>query len=172
MKSLFENIKTIAGENRNVILLGIGLTLYLAFYFISWHVTIISLGSFYSVLDAAESFVAQSARYLVFSAIAASAVCAIMLFLKRPLAKKIFIGVLLFLFFCTEFIRMFDWGALYFSGNHVDANFWTHAFYSDSTTFLFTMVSIAIYLAVILFFFGMFYLLKQLYIHTGNGERP
>lgn len=172
MKSLFNTIKTKAGGSGTIILLGAALTVFLAFYFISWHVTIISFGSFYSVLDASDSFIASSARYLAFSAVAASVICAIMLALERPLAKKIFIGIVLLIFFGTEFIRMFDWGALYFSGNHVDANFWTHAFYTDGTTFLFTRVSMAIYLAVILFFAALFWILKQLYLQTARGGRP
>lgn len=171
MKSLIGNIKQVAVKNGKIILLGAALTLLLSFYFISWHVTIITFGSFYSVLDAADSFLWRSAGYLVFSAIAATLICGIMLALKRPLAKKIFMGAVLLLFFGTEFIRMFDWGAMYFSGNHIDANFWTHAFYTDGTTFLFTKASLVLYLAVILFFAAMYHILKRLYLQTAPGDR-
>lgn len=39
------------------------------------------------------------------------------------------------------YVRAVDWGAVYFGGNHVDSEFWFHAFYVDGLSFLVSPVS-------------------------------
>jgi hypothetical protein len=153
-------------ENRKIVILGAALTLLLAIYFIGWHYTILTFGPFYSVLDVADGFIKRTAYYLVESVIIASSVCAAMIAITKPLIKKIIIGIVLALFAGSEIIRMFDWGALYFGGNHIDSNFWTHAFYADGMVFLYTKESMMLYASVAVFFMLMFYILKKIYIHT------
>jgi len=170
MKALLTEIKIMLAEYRKIILLGAALTLLLAIYFIGWHYTIITFGSFYSVLDVAVSFLKRTVYYLVESVIIASIVCAAMIAIAKPLIKKIIIGIVLALFAGSEIIRMVDWGALYFGGNHIDSNFWTHAFYADGMVFLYTKESMMLYASVAIFFTLMFYILKKIYIHTSSGS--
>jgi hypothetical protein len=166
MNSKISEIKMIVSGNRSIVVPGAALTLLLAIYFIGWHYTIITFGSFYSVLDVADSFMKRSIYYLIASAVIASIVCAAMIAVKKVMIKKIIIGIVLALFVASEVIRMFDWGALYFNGNHIDSNFWAHAFYTDGMVFLFTKESFMIYATVITFFILMLYIIKKIYRHT------
>jgi hypothetical protein len=170
MKALLAGIKNNLIENRSVILMGAALTALLSFYFICWHFTIIAFGSFYSVLDVADSFLRRSGSYLAASVIIASGLCALMIAVTKPLAKKIIIGVFMLFFAGSEFVRMIDWGALYFGGAHVDSNFWTHAFYTDGMVFLFTKESLMLYVSVVLFFAAMIAILKKIYVTTTPGD--
>jgi hypothetical protein len=170
MKALLIEIKMMFAENRKIVILGAALTLLLAVYFIGWHFTILTFGSFYSVLDVADSFIKRTMYYLVESVIIASIICAAMIALAKPVIKKIIIGIVLVLFAGSEIIRMVDWGALYFGGNHVDSNFWTHAFYADGMVFLYTKESMMLYASVAIFFMLMLYILKKIYVHTTPGS--
>jgi hypothetical protein len=164
MNTIIDEFKQVFHKHRTMILLGAVLTLLMSLYFIIWHYTIITFGSFYSVLDVKDSFRIRTSYYLVESFMFASIICAVLAAVNKPLIKKIFIGVVLAVFTGSEVIRMFDWGAIFFGGNHVDSNFWTHAFYTDGMVFLFAKESIALYIAFILFFAAMFQLLKKMYI--------
>jgi hypothetical protein len=168
MKKIMNDFKKIFIENKSLIMTVSLLTALLAFYFIVWHVTILTFGSFYSVLDVSGSFLKRGASYLALSALLSSVLCAILL-VVRPLARKIIIGIFMVLFVGSEFIRMIDWGALYFGGAHIDSNFWTHAFYSDGMVFLFTKESMMLYASVILFFIAMLHILKKMYAYTSKG---
>ena len=170
MNSIMGEIKLIVSENRNVIILGAALTLLLAVYFIGWHYTIITFGSFYSVLDVTGSFMMRSLSYLIASMLIASIVCIAMITVHNALIKKIVIGIVMTLFTASVVIRMFDWGALYFNGNHIDSNFWAHAFYTDGLVFLYTKESFMIYATVIIFFILMIYILKKMYWHSNPGR--
>ncbi len=169
MKALLDDIKSLIFENKKLIMYGGALTLVLALYFISWHFTIITFGSFYSVLDVADSFLKRTNYYLLESFLFASIACIVMIAVRKPLIKRIFIGLFLAIFACSEIIRMVDWGALYFMGNHIDSNFWAHAFYTDGLVFLIAKESIALYVAVILFFSAIFFILKKMYL-ISNAE--
>lgn len=151
-------------------MLGAALTLTLAVYFIGWHYTIITFGSFYSVLDVADSFMKRAMYYLVASVIISSIVCSAMIMVNKPAIKKIILGIVMSLFTASVVVRMFDWGALYFNGNHIDSNFWAHAFYTDGMVFLFTKESFIIYATVIAFFILMLYILKKMYWITSREK--
>lgn len=166
MKALINELQQVFRENRAMVLLGTALTLLLALYFIGWHYTIITFGSFYSVLDVAGPFSVRTVYYLAESVIFASIICAVLIAMEKPIVKKIFIGFVLAVFTGSEVIRMFDWGALFFSGMHINNNFWAHAFYTDGLVFLVAKESIALYAAFILFFAGMFQILKKMYVYT------
>lgn len=59
-------------------------------------------------------------------------------------------------------IRMFDWGTLYFGGNHIDGNFWAHAFYTDGLVFLLTWQALVLYVYTGVFIAGTVIILKHL----------
>lgn len=141
----------------------------MVFYFVSWHFTIITFGSIYSVLDVADKFLVRTNYYLIESFLFSTVACIVMTAVRRPLIKKIFIGVFLALFAGSEIIRMVDWGALYFMGNHIDSNFWAHAFYTDGLVFLFAKESLVLYATVIIFFTATFFILKKMYL-ISNAE--
>lgn len=164
MKSFLIEVKQLLADNKKMVLYGAALTLVLAFYFIIWHTTIIAFGSIYSILDVADTFIKRAVSYLVESFIFASLACIVMIAVRNHLAKKIFIGLYLAFFALSEIIRMVDWGALYFMGNHIDSNFWAHAFYTDGLVFLIAKESLALYLSVAFFFALMLYLLKKMYL--------
>src|SRR4030042_6457205 len=157
MKSLLSDFKKRVSENKKTVLLGAALTATLAAYFIIWHFTISLLGPIYSTRDVAGSLAGRAAYYLLESVIIASIVCVALILVKRPLIRKFIIALALTLFLGSEVIRMFDWGALFFNGNHVDTNFWAHAFYTDGLIFLITKAALALYASVTFFFVLMFY---------------
>jgi hypothetical protein len=169
MKALDE-IKQVFTENRRMILYGAALALVLALYFIVWHLSIIVFGSFYSVLDVADGFLKRSNYYLLESFLFASAAVMVMILFRKPLVKKIFIGVFLGVFVFSEIIRIVDWGALYFMGNHIDSNFWAHLFYTDGLVFLIAKESFALYAALILFFAAIYHILKKMYLTSTAGD--
>jgi hypothetical protein len=167
-------MKGIIKENRGLIISGVVLTLSLSLYFIAWHWSILMVGSIYSVRDISGGFLRLSARYIALSTLISSAICALLIVVRKPVARKIIAGAALFFFFGTEFVRMFDWGALYFGGNHVDTNFWAHAFYSDGTVYLTTWLSMGIYATALMLFALMFFIIRNIYRQTerlGEGGR-
>jgi hypothetical protein len=166
MKTTDQTMRGIITENKSVIAAGVALTLALSAYFILWHCTIIAFGSIYSVHDLLGKFLGLTASYLVFSTIVSSIICGLLIAAKKPFTRKFIVGASLFLFFSSEFIRMFDWGALYFGGNHVDTNFWAHAFYADGTVYLATWLSLGLYVTVALFFALLFVIMRKLYRAT------
>ncbi|HOT44359.1 MAG TPA: hypothetical protein PLM53_07845 [Spirochaetota bacterium] len=169
MKAFFNDIKKVFVENKKMAMCGALLTLTLVVYFISWHFTIITFGSIYSVLDVGDLFIRRANYYLLESFLFASAACIVMITVRKPLIKRIFIGLFLAVFAVSEIIRMVDWGALYFMGNHIDSNFWAHAFYADGLVFLIAKESLALYVTVGLFFAAVHRILKKMYL-ISNAE--
>ena len=164
------DLQRIVKENRGLILSGACLTLALSVYFIFWHWSIIVFGSIYSLRVISGGFLRLAASYFVLSAVLSSIVCGLLIVVRRPGVRKFIAGTALFLFFGTEFIRMFDWGALYFGGNHVDTNFWAHAFYSDGTVYLTTWLSMGIYAVAALLFAVLFFIIRSIYRYTDTRE--
>jgi hypothetical protein len=164
MKAFMNDIKQLLVEKKMLVLYGGALTLTLVLYFISWHFTIITFGSFYSILDVSDTFLKRTNYYLLESFIFATMACIFMIVVRKPLAKRIFIGLFLALFLGSEIIRIVDWGAIYFMGNHIDNNFWAHAFYTDGLVFLTAKESFALYAALALFFAAVYHILKRMYL--------
>jgi hypothetical protein len=140
----------------------------LSAYFLSWHWSILAFGSIYSIRDVAGEFMRLSFVYLAFSAVASSLLCFLLIAVRGPVARKLIAGSALFFFFASQFVRMFDWGALYFGGSHVDVNFWAHAFYAEGTVYLVNWIALGIYVSVVLVFALMFFLVRSLYRATGR----
>ena len=163
MNSTMIGMKGLVAEHKNVILAGVYLTLALSIYFIFWHWSIIIFGSIYSIRVMTGGFLRLAATYSAVSAVLSGIVCGLLVAVRGRGARKFIVGAALFLFFATEFIRMFDWGALYFGGNHVDTNFWAHAFYADGAVFLTTWVSLGIYAVVALMFAVLFVIIRNIY---------
>ena len=169
MNGFLKEIKPLLTQKKLLILYGGALTLVLAVYFISWHFTIITFGSFYSILDVSDSFIKRVNYYLAESFVFATMACIFMMAVRNSLAKRIFIGLFLALFLGSEIIRIVDWGAIYFMGNHIDNNFWAHAFYTDGLVFLFAKESFMLYAALALFFAAVYQILKRMYL-ISNAE--
>ena len=55
--------------------------------------------------------------------------------------RRVFFSAMVFIFVLDGFIRILDWGVIYFAGQHVDNEFWYHAFYTDGTSFFLTKVA-------------------------------
>ena len=162
--------RSIIAEKKGLIIAGAGLTFALSLYFIAWHWSIIAIGSIYSIRDVPGDFIRLTAAYCVAGMIFSSIVCVLLIVTRRPAVRKFVAGFALLLFFASEFVRMFDWGALYFGGNHVDSNFWAHAFYSDGTVYLTTWLSFGIYGSVALMFALVFVIIRKIYIYTRKDE--
>ncbi len=165
------DLKTLLIKNKRLLVHALLLMLILSFYFITWHYTGLRIIGSHSVLDVPDRFMELASHYLILSVILSSLILAVMLAVKRKLIKKIFSAVILFFFLVSEIIRMIDWGALYFGGNHVDGNFWSHAFYADGFVFFTTKTAVLLYLATAFFFTVLFYILKQILLLTGSEER-
>lgn len=138
------------------------LSCFLALYGILWHYTILRLGSPYVVADVADGFGSIVISYTIFGAIAAIILSLPLVLTKSPLFHRIVIVVAMILFGASELVRMFDWGALYFGGSHLDNNFWGHAFQRDGLVFMTTKEAFGLYAAVILFFMGLLFLLRRI----------
>jgi hypothetical protein len=162
--------QSLIAEKKGLIVACAALTAVLPLYFIAWHWSIIVIGSIYSMHDVYRDFVRLTAAYCVASVIFSSTVCLLLILVRRRAVRKVIVGFFLFLFFASEFVRMFDWGALYFGGNHVDSNFWAHAFYSDGTVYLTTWLSFGIYASVAIIFAIVFLILRKIYIYTDQIE--
>jgi hypothetical protein len=163
--------KTLLIKNKRLMILALSLMLVLSLYFIIWHYTGLRIIGSHGVMDVPYRFMELALIYLIISVFLSSLILAVMLAVKRKLIKKIFIAIILFFFLVSEIIRMIDWGALYFGGNHVDSNFWAHAFYADGFVFLATKTAVLLYIATAFFFAALFYILKQLLLLTGSEER-
>lgn len=171
MTTFRESLRELVYGNRRFILYAALLTLFLSFYFIIWHYSVISLASGFSILEMSAGFRRIALSYTLVGLTASCLISLVMLALKKKRSKKVFMWIVLVLFFISEFIRMFDWGALYFGGNHIDNNFWAHAFYSDGLVYLLTKESIALYLSVALFFAGLMLLLRGMSAAAQGGSR-
>ena len=171
MTTLKESMKELVFSGRKMAIYSALLTLFLAAYFIVWHYSAISLASGFSVFEISAGFKKIVVSYAMASLVGSSLISLIMLALKQGRSRKIFMWIVLAVFFLSEFVRMFDWGALYFGGNHIDNNFWANAFYTDGLVFLVTKESIALYLSVALFFTGMLYLLKGMAAAAPGEDR-
>jgi len=131
-------------------------------YFLFWHITVVVFGSGYSLFEVASPFIRLAAGYSIASLILASTASILIIAIRGRVARKVVIGIVMALFFASEFIRMFDWGALYFGGNHIDNNFWAHAFYADGTVYLYSKQAFVIYAAVAIFFAAILFVLKRI----------
>jgi hypothetical protein len=160
--------KAIVIQHKKAIVLALSLTLMFALYFIIWHYTSLRITGSYTVINVSAPFLRMAAYYLILSVFFSSLICTFLIIVKRRLIKKIFIVVILFIFFGSEIIRIFDWGALYFGGNHIDSNFWAHAFYADGFVFLTTKVAAFLYVATAVFFASLYYILHQLSVVTSS----
>lgn len=65
--------------------------------------------------------------------------------------RRVVFAVFLFLFAFDGAVRVLDWGVIYFAGQHVDSEFWYHAFYIDGTSFFLTIPAALLLLAYALF---------------------
>jgi hypothetical protein len=148
-------------DNRKLIFLSLSLTLVFAIYFIGWHYTSLVWNGSYSVIDISGQFMSLSFWYLLVSVVLSSIITAILLVLKRTGPRKIFIWTVLVLFFGSEIIRIFDWGALYFGGNHIDSNFWAHAFYADGLIYLVTKQALILYATAAFFGLAVYLILMR-----------
>ena len=149
-------------EDRDLITYSGMLAVIFQVYFLFWHITAVVFGSGYSLFEVASPFLRLAAGYSIVSLILASAASLLIIAIRGRVARKVAIGVVMALFFASEFVRMFDWGALYFGGNHIDNNFWAHAFYADGTVYLFSKQAFAIYAAVAIFFAAILFVLKRI----------
>ncbi|HOD14005.1 MAG TPA: hypothetical protein PK307_13705, partial [Spirochaetota bacterium] len=170
MNSRIDVIKSTFIEKKGLIVASAALTFVVMLYFIVWHCSIIAIGSIYSIQDVSGDFLRLTAKYGAASLIYSSAVCISLIVFRRPVVRKFIVGFALFLFFASEFVRMFDWGALYFGGAHVDSNFWAHAFYSDGTVYLTTWLSFGIYASVLAIFALVFAILRKIYLYTDRVD--
>jgi phosphoglycerol transferase MdoB-like AlkP superfamily enzyme len=162
MKYLFSFCKKIVIESRKIIFLSLSFTILLFTYFIIWHYTSLILNGSYSVLDISQYFKRLVVDYLILSLVISIIVSILLIVITKEIIKKILIGIVLTLFMCSEIIRMLDWGAIYFGGNHIDNNFWAHAFYADGIVFLVSKQAFVLYLATALFFTLCLFTLKKL----------
>ena len=157
-------------ENKKVIFLTLLLTVALALYFIMWHYTSLTISGSHSVVDVPEQFMNIASSYLILSVIITCIIFFVMLFATGRRFRNILIGFILFIFSISAIIRMLDWGALYFGGNHVDSNFWAHAFYTDGLSFLVTKEAAALYAVTAIFFTALYFILKRISLLLGTNE--
>ena len=179
IKNLFRKIFLIENpvlkDRSPELILLLSFTFFL-FYFIVWHITVILFTLDFSWKNFGFHFWASVLIYSLISIILTLLFLWIFSRSEKPsLRYKIVNIALLFLFIFFALIRIVDWGTLYFAGQHINNEFWYHAFYVDGTTFLATKISVFLFISVIVFT-GLFYRVLKLigffskYLRTGISE--
>jgi hypothetical protein len=162
---------TLLKKNLKLIITAVSLNLVFAIYLIGWHYTSLVINGSYSVLDVSAQFMSLALRYLVISVIVSSFIFTFLLIIRSSLVRKMFIWAVLALFFVSGIIRIFDWGSLYFGGNHINSDFWAHAFYADGLVYLVTKQAFILYASILIFWAAVFFLLRRLSSLTNPEAR-
>ncbi len=149
--SFLSGIKSEVGSNKRLLTYTLGLNAAIVVGGILWHYSILRIGSYYTVGDIPAAFFKTALFYSITGMVLSSLVLKVAVSSTGTVLKRAFCVFLgLFLAF-TVVVRMFDWGALYFGGNHIDDNFWAHAFFADGLVYLITPEAFALYAVNILF---------------------
>lgn len=124
---------------------------FLVFYLLLWHISLIAISDQALLAEVKSGLWIKANQYSVFS------IGFVVFFYpvlyeihgKAALRRAFFISSII-IFLYLAFLRVLDWGTIYFSGQHVDNEFWYHAFYSDGTSFMLTGVAASLFGALIL----------------------
>ncbi len=125
--------------------------LYMTFSLILWHFSLVYIAADVSMAD-----IAGGIRSLLVIYTSISFALAALVFLicypdsfSRRRKNVMFLSIAALYAFFT-FLRMLDWGSVYFGGQHIDSEFWYHAFYADGTSFLLTPESLILIVLIVL----------------------
>ncbi len=121
---------------------------FILIYAMMWHLVMIVL-----LPDTALAAMSRDLAKLLYLYILVTLPVAVAVILVRVsatgLIKKLFQWAMTGVFVFVSGIRVLDWGVVYFSGEHVNREFWYHAFYVDGTSFLFTLPTLLLILAAV-----------------------
>jgi hypothetical protein len=119
------------------------LMIFSAIYLILWHASLVVV-----VPDATLLGSGRGLALLLFLYLAVSmALVSIAGLVKRSAGRGMRMAVnwaLSLSFTFIALVRLLDWGVVYYSGQHVNREFWYHAFYVDGTSFFFTVPSMTL----------------------------
>ena len=130
---------------------------FLFLYFLGWHLFLTAISSWSIFAEIRLPLLFKVFEYALISGLLTAGISGVSFLLKaRPAwIRRTVFGVVLFLFAFDGAVRVLDFGTIYFSGQHVDNEFWYHAFYTDGTSFLLTVPAAVLLVcyAVALFLF-------------------
>ena len=108
---------------------------FLFLYFLGWHLVLTAISSWSIFAEIRLPLLFKVFEYALISGLLTAGISGVSFLLKaRPAwIRRTVFGVVLFLFAFDGAIRVLDFGTIYFSGQHVDNEFWYHAFYTDGT---------------------------------------
>ncbi len=140
------------------------LSSYLILYLMAWHFSIIGIATYAYAGAVAGDLLVLLFGYGVFSLLVTAGIMGLFRFFRgRKYRHRTITFPLGVLFFVFSALRAMDWAALYFAGQHIDNEFWFHAFYSDGTTFVATPTSALLIGTLLLFTIGFVLILKRLW---------
>jgi phosphoglycerol transferase MdoB-like AlkP superfamily enzyme len=115
------------------------------------------------ILYACLSFIITVTIYLLTTLVSAKKMNSVIL---RTAVNAVFIIILL--------IRNLDWLTIYHGGDHIDTEFWFHAFYVDGSAFIFTIPSGVIIFISVVFVVLLNILLSQTFqiVRNSNNNKP
>ncbi|MBN1532124.1 MAG: LTA synthase family protein [Spirochaetes bacterium] len=121
------------------------LLIFLALYLILWHASLIVVVPDATLLGSGRGLMLLLLLYLAVALVVVS-----LLGLLRGagrVVRRAMRWAVSILFSFVAVIRLLDWGVVYYSGQHVNREFWYHAFYVDGTSFFFTIPSVVLMLS-------------------------
>jgi hypothetical protein len=106
-------------------------------YLIMWHVSLVAISTDASLRTIIPAMTGLFLGYALVAMAAAMLLTAMQFFYRGKRRLPLLLtAIALALFIPDAVLRCVDWGTIYFSGSHIDREFWYHAFYVDSTYFL------------------------------------
>jgi len=132
---------------------------YITLYLTGWHLALVYIMPDVTFNEIRADLVRTAGIYIVAGAAFLAAVYLIFRAAGHRLRRALYIAILA-ITFCLTLIRIIDWGTMYFAGQHIDNNFWYHAFYVDGTSFLVTKVAAGLFTVMFSCFAVFAFLLK------------
>lgn len=124
--------------------------LFFALFFLGWHLSLIAVAAHVTFRELTRGLAALFLLYAAVSVLLVVLLTALGKIVNRMAAWRRFMYcALAVLFILCSLPRVLDWGTVYFGGQHVDNVFWYHAFYADGTSFVLTLPSLVLMIALI-----------------------
>ena len=141
---------------------------FLFLYLTGWHLVLSAISSWSLFSEIRLPLLVKVVEYALISGALTAGISGASFLLKTKSAwiRRTVFGAVLFLFAFDGAVRVLDFGTIYFSGQHVDNEFWYHAFYTDGTSFILTVPAAVLLIcyAVALFLFVKSYLGAALFM--------
>jgi phosphoglycerol transferase MdoB-like AlkP superfamily enzyme len=135
--------------------------LFFVLYWTGWHLTLIQVMPDVTVREVLAGLIKVADIYAILAIFFLAMVYIVFRAAGSGRLKKILYAAAIVIALFLTWFRILDWGTFYFAGQHVDNNFWYHAFYVDGTSFLFTNVALVLFSSLFIYLAIFAYLLRS-----------